>query len=263
MEILAQLAGLTALGLAVGVFITGLGLGGGVLMVPAFITFVPGMDLHTAKGTSLFVILLVALSGFPRLYRAQLERPSLRTAAWLVGGAVAGGYTGAAVSTRIPEKAVLIFFLLFLGFLAIRLLWKNTPAPVHHPARHGNLTLFLIGTAAGTVGSATGTGGGAVLAPLVLLSGLLPHTQMVYVSNQVIIATSLAAAPAHLMAETQFHRYWAVGHVALGLVPVLFVAAQAGVILGVRLNSRLKAHQRRLLLALTLALVAARMLAQL
>ena len=86
---------------------------------------------------------------------------------------------------------------------------------------------------------------------------------MVYVSNQVIIATSLAAAPAHLMAEAQCHHYWTVGHVALGLIPVLFLAAQVGVILGVRINLHLKARQRRLLLALVLVLVAMRMLAQL
>lgn len=263
MPILLLLLGLMVLGIGVGIFSTGLGLGGGVLMVPAFITFLPEMDLHTAKGTSLFVILLVALSGLPRLYRAQAERPALRTAGWLAGGAVAGGYAGAAISTRLPEKAVLIFFLLFVGFLAFQLVWRKPVAPVHHHIRHGGMTLFLIGAAAGAVGSATGTGGGAVLAPLILLSGLLPHSQMVYVSNQVIIATSLAAAPAHLMAEAQCHRYLTVGHVALGLIPVLFLAAQVGVILGVRINLHLKARQRRLLLALVLVLVAMRMLAQL
>lgn len=260
--IFLQITGLLLLGLGVGVFSTGLGLGGGVLMVPAFITFMPGMNLHTAKGTSLFIILLVAVTGFYHLRKTQKVRPRLRTAVVLICGAVAGGYAGAAISTRMSETAILTLFLLFLAFLMFRLVWKKPVEPVHRPLIHKNIILCLIGVVAGITGSATGTGGGAVLTPLALLSGLLPHTQLVYVANQVIIATSLAAMPAHFTAETLCERYWTVGHVALGLVPVVFIGAQAGIILGVKLNLYLNARQRRLILALVLALVMVRMLAQ-
>ena len=258
-----QIVGLVLLGLGVGIFSTGLGLGGGVLMVPAFITFVSGMDLHTAKGTSLVLILLVALSGFVHLRRMQPVRPALGTALWLTGGALAGGYIGAAVSTRVSEKVVLLFFLVFLGSLILQLIWTKPIAQTQHQVVHKNAVLFLIGLLAGITGSATGTGGGTVLAPLILLTGVLPHTQMVYVSNQVIIATSLAAAPPHFMAESTYAGFQTVGHVALGLVPVLFLAAQAGVYLGAKMNLTLQAHQRRRILAIVLALVTARMLLRL
>lgn len=253
---------LALLGLGVGIFSTGLGLGGGVLMVPAFITFVPGMDVHTAKGTSLFIILLVALSGFPRLRRAQKERPALYTAACLACGALAGGYAGAVLSTRAPDTVVLWFFLLFLSLLIVRLVRGDQVTPIQRPILHAGMVLFLIGAAAGFTGSATGTGGGAVMAPLVLLGGLLPHSQIVHVANQVIIATSLAAAPEHFLAEPVTRQYWTVGHIALGLVPVVFIAAQIGVVLGVKMNAAMTSRQRRLALALVLAVVTARMVAQ-
>ena len=48
--------GMLFLGVGVGLMSGALGLGGGILMVPAFLEFVPVMDPHTAKGTSLLII---------------------------------------------------------------------------------------------------------------------------------------------------------------------------------------------------------------
>ena len=250
--------GLAALGVLVGLFSTGLGLGGGVLMMPFFISIVPHMDVHTAKGTSLFIILLVALSGLPRIRRLQAQKPSLRPAALITFGALVGGYIGAAITVRLPETVILLLFLAFVLFLMLRLMLESPkPLPTRTPV-HRDMLLFCSGLLAGGVGSATGTGGGAVLAPLVLLTGLLPHTQLVYVANQVMIATSLAAAPAHFMAERYYTHHVTVGHISLGLVPVILIFAQIGLVLGARLNRRLRAHQRRRLLACVLLLVALR-----
>jgi len=260
MIILLNIAGLAFLGLLVGIFSTGLGLGGGVLMVPAFITFLPEMDMHTAKGTSLFIILLVALTGFPRVRRMQKERPRLSTSLFIAIGALAGGYVGAAATAYMPEKALLAIFMLFVFFLMLRLV-SGEPVPSVKPTlRHRNSMLFLIGTAAGAAGSATGTGGGSLLAPMILLTGLLPHTQLVYTANQVMIATSLAAAPAHFLAQQSYHNYFTIGQICLEVVPIIVLFAQIGIFIGARINKTIKENNRRRLLAVVLAMVALRML---
>ena len=260
MIILLNIAGLALLGLSVGVFSAGLGLGGGVLMVPAFITFIPGMDMHTAKGTSLFIILLVALSGFPRVRRLQEHKPHLSSSFWVICGALLGGYVGAFITSYMSEQGLLTLFLLFIVFLMLRLVIGEPQPFVKRKLHHRNGMLLLVGIAAGAAGSATGTGGGSLLAPLILLTGLLPHTQLVYTANEVMIATSLAAAPAHFLAEQNYHHYFSIGQVCLEVVPVIVLFAQAGVIIGARMNHTMQANRRRWILAVVLALVAMRIL---
>lgn len=262
MILLFQILWMALLGMGVGIFSAGLGLGGGVLMVPAFITFLSGMDMHTAKGTSLFIILLVAMTGFFRVRRLQEHRPHITSSLVVIAGALVGGYTGAAITARMSEEALLALFLLFIVFLMLRLVVGEAQSFVKRRLTHRNGLLFCVGLAAGSVGSATGTGGGSVLAPLILLTGLLPHTQLVYTANQVMIATSLAAAPTHFFAPQTYEVHFTVGQVCLGVIPVIFLGAQVGVIIGARLNQTMRAARRRMLLAWVLALVALRVLIQ-
>ncbi len=263
MSLLFEIMWMALLGLGVGVCSAGLGLGGGVLMMPVFITFIPSMDVHTAKGTSLFIILLVALTAFPRIWRAQQHHPHISVALSLSAGAVLGGYVSAYVTTRVSEDVILILFLLFVAFMMWRLVYGEPQPVIKRPVVHRNMLLFVIGLVAGAAGSATGTGGCSVFVPLILLTGLLPHTQTVYSANQVMIATSLAAAPAHFMAEQVYQGHFTIGHISLGIVPVIFIAAQVGIHFGVRINQRLHARRRRTVLAVMLAVVGLRMLLEL
>ena len=91
------------LGCAVGMISAALGLGGGIFMVPAFIFFVKGMDAHTAKGTSLFIIIFVSLVNAWRLNRQQDDR-QLGLAIVFASGSVVGGYLGSWVTTLLPSS---------------------------------------------------------------------------------------------------------------------------------------------------------------
>ncbi len=263
MLIVLHIVWMALLGLGVGFFSAGLGLGGGVIMMPAFITFLPGMDVHTAKGTSLFIILLVAATGFPRVRRLQRQRPHYSAALLLAAGALAGGYIGAVVTTRVSGNTILLLFLAFVAFMMWQLMAGEPKSVMKRPVQHRRAMLLLIGVAAGATGSATGTGGGSVLAPMILITGLLPHTQMVYSANQVMIATSLAAAPAHFLADQVYFEHYTIGHVCLGIIPVIFIFAQIGIFFGAWANRHMRAEWRRRLLALVLALVGLRMLLEL
>jgi uncharacterized membrane protein YfcA len=88
-------------GLVVGVFSGFVGIGGGVLFIPALIWLL-GMDQHKAQGTSLGALLApVGIFAFWEYYRKG--NADLRVALLLAAGFLVGGYFGAVGAQYIPE----------------------------------------------------------------------------------------------------------------------------------------------------------------
>jgi uncharacterized membrane protein YfcA len=88
-------------GLVVGMISGVVGIGGGVLFVPALIWLL-GMDQYKAQGTSLVALLApVGLFAFLEYYRKG--NADLRVALLLAAGFLVGGYFGAVGAQHIPE----------------------------------------------------------------------------------------------------------------------------------------------------------------
>ncbi|MGA9068951.1 MAG: sulfite exporter TauE/SafE family protein [Terracidiphilus sp.] len=88
-------------GLVVGMISGVVGIGGGILIVPALV-WLAGMDQHKAQGTSLGALLLpVGLLAFWEYYRNG--QADLRIALLLAIGFFIGGYFGAAAAVHIPD----------------------------------------------------------------------------------------------------------------------------------------------------------------
>ena len=88
-------------GLVVGMVSGVVGIGGGILFVPALVWLL-GMSQHRAQGTSLGALLLpVGLFAFLEYYRKG--NADLRVALLLAAGFLAGGYFGAVGAQHIPE----------------------------------------------------------------------------------------------------------------------------------------------------------------
>lgn len=88
-------------GLAVGVVSGVVGIGGGVLFIPALIWLL-GMDQHKAQGTSLGALLApVGIFAFMEYYRKG--NADLRVALLLAAGFTVGGYFGAVGAQHISE----------------------------------------------------------------------------------------------------------------------------------------------------------------
>lgn len=89
------------IGLVVGMVSGVVGIGGGVLFVPALIWLL-GMDQHKAQGTSLAALLApVGLFAFLEYYRKG--NADLRVGLLLAAGFLVGGYFGAVGAQHIPE----------------------------------------------------------------------------------------------------------------------------------------------------------------
>jgi uncharacterized protein len=89
------------IGAVVGVFSGIVGIGGGILFVPALV-WLYGMDQHKAQGTSIGALLApVGLLAFLEYYRKG--NADVRVAALLAAGFLVGGFFGAASAQLIPE----------------------------------------------------------------------------------------------------------------------------------------------------------------
>lgn len=116
---LPLLAGLVATGLAAGFLAGLLGVGGGVVLVPAMVLAL-GFDQHVAQGTSLVVIIPAALSGSWTHHRKG--RLVLRDAALLAAGGVVGAVLGSAFALSLDDVLLRRLFGLFLLAIAARML---------------------------------------------------------------------------------------------------------------------------------------------
>lgn len=121
----AVVVGGLALGVLSGVLAGLLGVGGGIIMVPAFVVLL-GMADIVAKGTSLMVIIPTAMVG--TLRNRGSGNVDLR-AAVVVGLAGALSATaGVAVATRLAPRVSVALLALLLLATAGRLLWQDRTA---------------------------------------------------------------------------------------------------------------------------------------
>jgi uncharacterized membrane protein YfcA len=126
----AEILGLLAIGLAAGMLAGLLGIGGGVLMVPAMV-LVGGFDQHVAQGTSLLVIIPAAALGSFTHHRSG--RLALREAAIVGVGGVIGAVLGSTTALSLDEDVLRRLFAVLILVVAGRLLLArraaSPPAP--------------------------------------------------------------------------------------------------------------------------------------
>ncbi len=248
-----------SLGIGVGLVSAALGVGGGIFMVPAFIEFVPGMDPHTAKGTSLFIIIFVAAANVWRLNQ-EGENRQWDLAAFLAAGSIVGSMFSVWLTGLLPGRAVLLFFITLLIVVGIRMLLLAEPkAAAAQRVRWRVLAALLIGLATGLVSGATGVGGGLILVPLVLIAGLARNERVAALSNTVMVPTCIAATLIGLLEPKSTDLAWTVGQVDFALAPLVFLGAQAGSLAGKHLNRWLTLPRRRVVMGMLLLLIVARL----
>jgi len=113
------------LGLGVGVLVGLLGIGGGVVLVPALV-YLLHMDQHLAQGTSLFILLPPVGLGALREYWKQ-GQVDLRAGILCAMGMLVGGYLGGMIAVPIASRHLKGLFGCFM-ILAAFLLWRKPQA---------------------------------------------------------------------------------------------------------------------------------------
>jgi uncharacterized membrane protein YfcA len=113
------------LGVAVGVLVGLLGIGGGVVLVPALV-YLLHMDQHCAQGTSLLILLPPVGLGALRQYWKQ-GQVDLRAGILCALGMLVGGYAGGLMAVPIASRHLQGLFGCFLILAAFLLLRKPEP----------------------------------------------------------------------------------------------------------------------------------------
>src|SRR3974390_3411598 len=114
---------IVALGLLVGVLVGLLGIGGGVVLVPAMV-YLLSYDHHLAQGTSLFILLPPIGLGALRQYWKD-GQVDLRAGIYCAVGFLLGGYVGGKIAVPMDSRHLRGIFGFFRILSAI-LLWRKT-----------------------------------------------------------------------------------------------------------------------------------------
>lgn len=107
------------------------GIGGGIIIVPALIYFL-GFSQWDAQGTSLALLMFpVGIFGVMQYYKQG--HVHFGYVAFIALGFLVGGYLGSKISLNIPQEHVKRFFALFMILIALKMLFFDTK-PSHQKA---------------------------------------------------------------------------------------------------------------------------------
>lgn len=115
---------LSALGFASGILSGMFGVGGGFVIVPALVLF-SGMAIHQAVGTSLFVIVLVSISGVIS-HLSQGQSLSLTTTGLFLLGGCAGMFLGGLLAKRLKGPTLQKVFAIAVVLVAVFIVFRST-----------------------------------------------------------------------------------------------------------------------------------------
>lgn len=111
---------LLLIGLLAGLLSGFVGVGGGIIMVPALV-WLMGYGQHQAQGTSLAVLVLPVVAVAAWNYHRQ-HPLDLRAVGLIAGAFVVGGYLGSRMALSIPADAVKRVFGLVMLVAALKLI---------------------------------------------------------------------------------------------------------------------------------------------
>lgn len=256
-------------GLAVGVLAGLLGIGGGMLLVPAF-KLGYAMDSLMCTATSLFTIIPTSVSGAISHIRNKTCLPKLGVAAGLGGACLSP--LGVWLATLSPDWAVMGAAALIIAYSSVTMFRKALKAPkvprgagagaadaaakeaaaedraaaierAHAEAPTIGLREAAIGAAiglfAGLASGYVGVGGGFIMVPLMMS---ILHVPMKLTSGTSLIAVMILAVPGTVTQALLGNINWIAGiAVACGSIP--------GATLGAKLIPKVPERQLRFLFA--------------
>jgi len=114
---------LLLIGLVTGAFGGMLGIGGGLILIPALVYFV-GLNQHEAIGTSLAVMLppigLFAAYNFYKAGQVNLKYALILAAAFMIGS-----YFTSKIAISLPENTIRKIFSIFLVIIALKMFFSK------------------------------------------------------------------------------------------------------------------------------------------
>lgn len=166
-----------AIGIVAGLLAGLLGVGGGLIIVPALTYLFEAQGfprqggIQLALGTSLATILFTSLSSARAHHKNGFVDWSLVKR--IAPGILVGTYLGGLVASRVDSTVLKIVFTVFLFVVALQMLSGARPRPTRTlPGRPGTTA---VGLGIGAISSWVGIGGGSMSVPFMLWCNVEPH----------------------------------------------------------------------------------------
>jgi uncharacterized membrane protein YfcA len=256
-----------AAGIAGGLLAGLLGVGGGIVIVPAlylamsFAGLAPGVTIQVAVATSLATIIFTSISsGYAHYKRGAVDVALLRRwSPWVVSGVVAGSLLGAVVN----GKAMVAVFASVATLVALNMLiGKGQPTP--EPRRAPAPVWALTGVLAGGVSALMGIGGGTVCVPMLSYLGY-DIRRAVGTSSALGLLIGLPATVVYVVAGQGVDGLppFSLGYVNLVAVAVITPLTTYFAPIGARIAHAIPMRALRVCFGLFLAATAIRMFADL
>ena len=214
----AQVLLLVSMGVSVGALGAIVGVGGGILLVPALLIIFPDVEPSVITTISLTAVVLNALSATTGYRRRGWQ--DTRTATILVMAAVPAAIVGAFLTRMTERGAFELAFGIALILGSLYLLWRGrrlpevlAPSPRGRPRqivdRAGAVYRYrvrepraaIIAMGAGLVAAFFGIGGGIINVPVMMLVLRMPARMSVATSQMELMIASAAALAVHLTAS--------------------------------------------------------------
>lgn len=165
---------LLALGAFVGLMAGLLGIGGGLIVVPALLYLLPiagiepEISMHMALATSLASIIIT--SGSSAMHHLRLGNVDVFVLKWLMPGVVVGGFVGASLAELIPTHYLPKVFGVIVLLLSVQM-FRSIKARKTKPMPSSPVTM-MCGAGIGVVSSLAGIGGGSLSVPFLNRHGI-------------------------------------------------------------------------------------------
>lgn len=256
-----------ALGLFAG-FIAGLlGVGGGLIIVPALVFifhaqyFPEQIVMHLALGTSLASIIFTSLSSV-RAHHAH-RAVNWRVLRQITPGVVVGTLLGSALAAYLSAFFLKIFFVAFVFYVGTQLLLDIKPESARDlPGLAG---MFVAGNVIGAVSSLVGIGGGTLSVPFMTWCNIKLH-QAIGTSAAIGMPIALAGTVGYIVSGLATGTALppnSVGFVYLPALGMVVVASMVTAPLGARLAHSLPVKKLKKIFAFLLFSLGIRMLVSL
>lgn len=260
---------LLLLGVVAAMFGSIVGLGGGIIIVPALLYIAPSltgspMDHATAVGISLSVLVVTALASTMSYSKKKLVDFRSAFLFFITSGPAA--VLGAAVTGSLKAGVFQLVFGVFIMFMAGLLIARDYMKPftkvwpvkrelvdasgVRHAYSYGTIPALAIGFGVGLISGLFGIGGGSLFVPLMVLLFRFPPHVATATSMFVIFLSAILGSGMHI----------ALGEINWLLASALIPGAWIGGRLGARIALRMSGKGLLWLLRATLVVLAAQLI---
>lgn len=227
---LSILATYCLIGAVVGLLAGLLGVGGGLIIVPALVfsfdnqNITKEITMHLALGTSLASIMFTSISSFMAHHRrAAVHWHIVRS---ITIGILTGTFLGSTFAATLSTSILKIFFVIFLYVVASQLLLNKQPKASR--TLPGMFGMFGAGNIIGFISSLVGIGGGSLSVPFMVWSNIVVH-QAIGTSAAIGLPIAIAGTAGYIFNgwDTPGLPDYTIGYVYL---PALFGIATSSVL---------------------------------